>query len=223
MSEAVSWRRWQPDDLSGERERRDSVRRSLTSELNALRSQAQEEGRQQGYEAGYADGYEQGLNEGRETGTSETNQQRKVLLAPLEDLARNFSDALTSMDKEIAEDITRLALLVGRHLADDALKAEPQQVCGLVRTLLREESASKEQVRLWLHPEDLPLVQADLGNELNSVGWRLEQDSRLTRGGCRVTTPSGELDATREIRWQEVLKYSLPFPRRTNHRPGAKE
>ncbi|MCQ3828351.1 flagellar assembly protein FliH [Microbulbifer elongatus] len=223
MSEAVSWRRWQPDDLSGERERRDSVRRSLTSELNALRSQAREEGRQQGYEEGYADGYEQGLNEGRETGNSETKHQRKELLAPLEGLARNFSNALSSMDKAIAEDITRLALLVGRHLADDALKAEPQQVCRLVRNLLREESASSEQVRLWLHPEDLPLVQADLGDELNSVGWRLEQDPRLSRGGCRVTTPNGELDATREVRWQEVLKHSLPFPQCSNHRSGATE
>lgn len=221
MSEAVPWRRWQPDDLTGERERRDSVQRSLTAELNALRAQAREEGRQQGYEAGYAEGYELGLNEGRKDGTAETEQQRKVLLAPLEDLARNFSDALSSMDGEIAEDIARLALHVGRHLADEALKAEPHQVCELVRTLLREEPATTDRTRLWLHPEDLPLVQTDLGSELNSAGWRLEQDPRLTRGGCRVTTSSGELDASRETRWQEVLKRVQSSTPGENQNSGA--
>ncbi|WP_043318863.1 flagellar assembly protein FliH [Microbulbifer sp. HZ11] len=221
MSEAVTWRRWQPEDLSGERERRDCMQKSLAKELDGLRTSAREEGHQQGYEAGYSDGYALGLSEGRAEGIAETDQQRKILLAPLEELARNFSHALTSIDGEIAEEISKLALLVGRHLADEALKADPQQVCGLVRTLLREEPVTSDQARLWLHPEDLPLVQTDLGNELISAGWRLEQDPRLTRGGCRVTTSSGELDATRETRWQEVLKRSQLLPQGQSQNSGT--
>ncbi|WP_299595868.1 flagellar assembly protein FliH [uncultured Microbulbifer sp.] len=223
MSEAVSWRRWQPDDFTGARERRDSVQRSLTSELDALREQARAEGRKQGYEAGYAEGYECGQKEGRRAGTEETIQQRQALLTPLNDLVQNFNDALTSLDGEIADDISALALVIGRHLADEALNAQPQYVCHLVRTLLREESTIGDKPRLWLHPEDLNLVEATLGNELTSAGWRLEQDPRTTRGSCRVTTSSGELDATRETRWQEILKRVRPLAPESSDATHAEE
>jgi len=221
MSEAVTWRRWQPDDLTGERERRNAAQRSLTTELNALREQARQEGRQQGYDAGFAEGHACGLEEGHKAGIAETEQQRQVILEPLRELADSFRDALASLDGAIAEQIATVALVVGRHLADEAVKAEPQQVCVLVRTLLREEPTISNQARLWLHPEDLPLVQTDLGAELSSAGWQLEQDPRLTRGGCRVTTACGELDASRETRWEEILKRVHPGAPGNDSPPGA--
>ncbi|WP_275429677.1 FliH/SctL family protein, partial [Serratia marcescens] len=39
----------------------------------------------------------------------------------------------------------------------------------------------------------------------HSAGWTLRADGALSRGGCRVSGPEGELDATRESRWQALL------------------
>ncbi|MFV8781614.1 flagellar assembly protein FliH [Microbulbifer sp. SA54] len=212
MSEAIAWRRWQPDDLSGERarERRDAAQRTLAEELKALREQARAEGRREGYDVGFAEGYAQGTEEGRLAGNAETAQQREVLLAPLAELARSFSDALASLDDVIAEDISALAITVGRQLADDALQAQPQQVAELVRALLREEPTLNGGTRLWLHAEDLALVQQVLGAELERAGWQLDQDPRIERGGCRVTTVNSEIDASRETRWQALLARVRP-------------
>lgn len=217
--EGITWRRWQPDDLSGDRarERRDAAQRTLTQELKALREQAREQGRREGYDAGFAEGYHKGELEGRAAGLAETEQQRAELLAPLSGLARNFSDALASLDSDIAEDISALAIAVGRQLADDALQAQPQQVAELVRSLLRDEPTLNGGTRLWLHPEDLTLVQQVLGAELEGAGWRLDQDPRIARGGCRVTTANGEIDASRDTRWQALLARV----RSASNNPGA--
>ncbi|TLM79979.1 flagellar assembly protein FliH [Microbulbifer harenosus] len=214
MSEARAWTRWQPDDLSGQHERRAALHRSLSDELNALREQARAEARQQGYDAGYAEGFErgraEGYTEGHSAGLAETGQQRRELLTPLTALAQNFSEALAQLDSDIAADITALALVVGKHLAGEALRAEPQQVTRLVQKLLRAEPTTNGHTRLWLHPDDLPLVQQELGAELERAGWELEQDPRLARGGCRVTTGTGEIDASRENHWNALLARLLP-------------
>ncbi|WP_226663029.1 flagellar assembly protein FliH [Microbulbifer aggregans] len=218
-SDGITWRRWQPDDLTGNRarERRESAQRTLTEELKILREQARAEGLREGYDAGFTEGYEKGEQEGRTAGLAETEQQRDALLAPLAELARNFSDALASLDSDIAEDISALAIAVGRQLADDALQAQPQQVAELVRSLLRDEPTLNGGTRLWLHPDDLVLVQQVLSAELEGAGWRLDQDPRIARGGCRVTTASGEIDASRDTRWQALLSRVGP----ANNNSGA--
>ena len=43
-----------------------------------------------------------------------------------------------------------------------------------------------------------------LGKELKAAGWALQPDDQVSRGGCRVTSATGELDATWESRWQAV-------------------
>lgn len=74
----------------------------------------------------------------------------------------------------------------------------------VIRNLLREEPLFNGGSRLWLNPDDLPLVEAELERELAASGWQTRPDPRLSRGGCRVTGPSGELDASIETRWRQL-------------------
>lgn len=207
MSDAFTWRPWRMGELNGdgERPRRIAERRAeLRAQMEEAREQARREGWQAGFDAGREEGLARGLEEGRSAAAEESDRQRRELLQPLAGLARNFSDALARLDEEVAVDLTELALAVGRQLAGDSLEARPQQVVELVRTLLREEPTFNGGSRLWLHPEDLPLVEAELERELAASGWQSRPDPRLSRGGCRVTGPSGELDASREILWQQL-------------------
>ncbi|GHA06125.1 flagellar assembly protein FliH [Oceanisphaera arctica] len=178
------------------------------SELDTLREQIRQQAHEQGYreglEAGRQQGYDQGLEQGRAAGAEQGLEQTRQALAPLLPLAQNFSMALTNLDDDIAEALVELALNTGRQLAADALKARPEQVLVLVRELLQVEPTLSGSPRLWLHPADLELVQAQLGAELATAGWQLQPDEQLGRGGCRVTSASGELDASWESRWQAI-------------------
>lgn len=211
-----AWRRWQMDELGQpqraqqerERKRREAIRQQAfqrNAEIEALREKVREEARQEGYAAGQAEGYqagyEQGLADGREAGEQELKRQAKKVLAPLAPLAQHFSEALTQLDQEIADDLVELALTTGRQLAGEALDAHPEQILDIVRELLHADPTLNGHPRLWLHPADLSLVKAHLGDEFSAAGWRLQPDDTISRGGCRVTSPSGELDATWERRW----------------------
>lgn len=47
-------------------------------------------------------------------------------------------------------------------------------------------------------------MKNSLGGELQAAGWQLRADDSLARGGCRVRSASGEMDASLESRWKRV-------------------
>ncbi|PXX92903.1 flagellar assembly protein FliH [Halomonas heilongjiangensis] len=217
----VAWRRWQMGELVGRREDApaddgpspgETARRKAAlqhqAELRALRERVSQEAREQGHHAGFAaghaEGLAQGLAEGREQARLALEREARETLAPLLPLAEQFGEALARLDEEVAGALVELALATGRQLAGEALKARPRQVLEIVRALLHTEPAMTGKPRLWLHPLDHRLVEEHLGHELAAAGWTLQPDDQLSRGGCRVTSASGELDATWESRWQAV-------------------
>ncbi|GAA3540242.1 flagellar assembly protein FliH [Zobellella aerophila] len=219
--EGDDWQPWQMDQLGRQQAlqqsqqelaRQEKVRLQAfrrNAELETLREQARqaahEQGYHEGFEAGRQDGYRQGLEQGRSAGAEEARLQAEQTLSPLLPLAQNFSTALSCVDDDIAQALVALALATGRQLAADALDAHPEQVLSLIRELLHVEPALTGTPRLWLHPADLDLVHTHLGAELAAAGWQLQPDDQLSRGGCRVTSTGGELDASWESRWQAVI------------------
>lgn len=216
------WQRWRMGELHAENSddgnpaqeldpaeqarRRAAFQRQ--AELKALREkviqEAREEGYQAGFEAGRSEGHSQGLREGREEAQRELKQRIHEVVTPLKPLAEQFTDALELLDEEIANDLVELAMATGHQLAGEALKARPKQVLELIKALLHTEPPLIGQQRLWLNPQDHKLVEEHLGSELAAAGWKLQPDAQLTRGGCRVTSANGELDATWESRWEAV-------------------
>ena len=208
------WRPWQMAELDAPRRRESDTRPRSDpafdhqSELRALRDKVREEawreGHRTGLEEGHREGLARGLQEGRQQGEEETARQRAEILTPLATLAGGFGEALRTLDGEVADHLVELALATGRQLAGEALRARPRQVLAIVRELIHDEPSLNGKTRLWLHPLDLALVEKELDAELTAAGWKLHPDDQLSRGGCRVTSPAGELDATWDSRWATV-------------------
>jgi len=210
------WRSWNMEPLSA-KQRRDASQQQKAeqaqfdqqSELRQLREQARqeafEEGLKAGREAGFQAGHEEGLKAGREEGKAEYNVQLKKALAPLADLIKEADTAVQGMDAHLSESLLQLALTVGRQLAGEALAANSEQVLELIRAILHEDPMLTDKPVLLLNPEDLELVKDHLEQEIATVGWKLRADDRLERGGCRLISANGELDATIETRWQRIV------------------
>lgn len=167
-------------------------------------------GRQAGHKAGFAEGRIQGHAKGLEEGRREAAEEMKTNLAaataPLAALIANADEALRQLDEDVAEHLVDLALAVGRQLAREALDTEPGEVLNIVRDLLHSDLLLSGKPRLWLHPDDLLLVREHLGEELVATGWLLQPDEVMTRGGCRLSSSSGEVDASWEARWQSIRR-----------------
>lgn len=225
-----SWRRWKMDELTkpapspasesdspaaqhqrrvaaaqkAAEEARQREARKRQAEFEKMRQQAQQEGYQEGFQRGQQEGHVQGLEEGRQEARQAFEEQVSKTLTPLAHLAKQFDDALAQLDDSMADDLVELALLTGRQLAGEALQIRPEEVLRLVRQLLHTEPPLVGQQRLWLNPDDHALVSQHLADELGAANWTLQPDDQLARGGCRVTSAQGELDATFESRWQSI-------------------
>jgi len=128
----------------------------------------------------------------------------RVTVTPLKTLGKQFSDALERIDDTIAHDLVELALATGKQLASDALQKTPEQILAIVRELLHTEPPLVGQQRLLLNPHDHTQVEEHLCNDLRAANLKLQPDDQLARGGWRVTSAQGEIDATFESRWQAI-------------------
>lgn len=243
-----SWRRWQMDELAPARNqaRADSASREKTQaaalagqlNLTQVREQARRAAREEGYQQGLAEGHEsgfaaghaeglekglaeghaEGLQQGRVQAEQEFEQRLKTVLEPLQPIAQHFDDALQRLSEEVSTHLVELAYAAGYHLAREQLDARPERIADIVRDLLHSDPMLSGKPRLWLHPDDEALVREQLGSELDAAGWTLQPDPQMSRGGCRASSASGEIDATWEARWDSLVSR---IRRRDQQRPSA--
>ncbi len=150
---------------------------------------AREEARRQGYEAG--------LEQGR--GEMEQETQR------LRQLAESLDGALDTLDFRLADEVLNLALDVARQVIVGELSARPERILDVVRLALRQMAETTREARLLLNPEDAQLVRPILNEQLDKSRLRIVEDARIVRGGCLIETPQGDLDATLQTRWHQVI------------------
>lgn len=221
-----SWQPWQLEELSTPRQSRNEGNEgeALDQELARVRADAWktayeeglQQGRKEGYEAGFALGQDAGAAEGLLRAEQEAEQALEAMLQPLGQLILEANTAFAQMNKEVANDVVDLAVAVGRFLARSALDNKPEEILGMVRDLLNDDQSLASKPRLILNPADLTLVQTHLATEISTAGWQLQADENLQRGGCKLITAAGELDASWEARCQNIADQL----RRTSRAPA---
>ncbi|MGH8672659.1 MAG: FliH/SctL family protein, partial [Burkholderiales bacterium] len=84
-------------------------------------------------------------------------------------------------------------------------------VLPLVREVLNALPQTIKHPTLILHPEDAALVRSNMGAEVMSTAgghgqapWRIVEDAKMRRGGCRVETTDSEIDASIQNRWKHI-------------------
>lgn len=214
-----TWQRWEMGSLE-RRERRGHAspaaieaarlpqRRREDEQRRDAFEKARREGHEKGFEEGREAGYAAGLEEGRAKALADYADERdrrlEEALAPMADLVRSFDSASNRLNDEIAYALVELALETGRQLAGRALELAPEHILDDIEKLMSEHPTLGGSPRICIHPEDLPLVQTQLGDLLNDIGWHLSSDTTLERGDCRLETDQREIDATREDRWERL-------------------
>ena len=165
-------------------------------ELAAIREQA----RIDGYDKGYADGHA----EGQADAIALAKEATELELAPLREIAGNFSNALQDADQLISADILELALQLAKGMLKQALHVKPELILPIVREAIEYLPVLQQPALLMLNPEDAKTVRAGIGEELDKGGWRVIDDAQIERGGCKIDTASNQIDAQASARWQRL-------------------
>jgi flagellar biosynthesis/type III secretory pathway protein FliH len=155
--------------------RAEQVLSEARMQAERLRAAAERESR----EAGYAAGLRQGL-------------------ADTAEVAARFHAALQSALDGLEADVLALVRRIAAEVVGAELAQRPEAVADVVRTALAAVR-NRRSVTVCVHGDDLPLLEprrAELAEPLSRAGeLRLRRDDSVPRGGCRIETEVGVLDA----------------------------
>lgn len=186
----VSYQRWEPATLDPVGAR--GMQMPTAAELEDIHHQAHQEG----LEAGYKEGYEAGYQQGSVLAAEE--------LSRLNALMGSVSEAIKGYEEAMGGEMLALTLEIARQVLRQALKVKPELLLPIVRSAMESLPQNTAHPHLHLHPDDAVLVRAGMQAELLQGGWRVIEDQRVARGGCRIETPVSETNAAIDNRWQRL-------------------
>ncbi len=174
----------------------------LTAEqLEQLQKQAFDEGFEEGKKNGFEYGHKEALLNGKRT-LQETVER-------LDGLMSTLNSPFKQLDDQVEREIVELIIATVRQLARREIKADPEQIVGVVREALAILPVSSRNVQLILHPDDAALIREIYAISEKEVGWIIIEDPVLERGGCKVSTDISRVDATLESRLATLVTQLL--------------
>jgi len=185
---------WQPKPLSGGSSaapKRDAApsEPDVTARVDAAR------------QAGYQDGYRDGLaalDAFKRSFAQQTSERVGQWL-------RAFDEQLTALEQDMARAVADTATLLARQVVREELVQDPQRIARVAQEALGALLLSARHITIRVHPDDEALVRGGAGDALAARGARLVADEGVLRGGCRIDSDIGVIDATVQTRWKRAL------------------
>ena len=110
-------------------------------------------------------------------------------------------------------ELVRLALEIAEKVIGGALQADPAVVASILERAKRQVVEARE-IRIWLNPKDMEILsnlRPDLVQVGTEGGRRIEvvASDEVSRGGCRLETEMGLVDATVPTQIEEIRRQLL--------------
>jgi flagellar assembly protein FliH len=153
-------------------------------------------------QAGYQDGYRDGLV------ALESFKQAFAaqMAAQLGTLVAAFHAEFAQLEAQMSEAVAASATALARQVVRSELTTRPEVVAVVASQAVEAVLLSAKHIRVHVHPDDLALVQQGAADALAARGARLMPDASVSRGGCRVESDLGRIDATIEARWTQAAE-----------------
>ena len=177
----TAYQRW---ELNAFDDGRDKVKLPTADQIQRIQQQA------------YQEGFAAGMKDGR--------AESHAIALRMQALMQALNRSMGQFEQEMAQEIMNLALDIARQMVRSALEADPAIVLAVVREAIESLPQAYLHPTLVLHPQDALLVRDMLAQEYQGEAWRIQEDPRMERGGCRVETGATEIDAHMEGRWQRI-------------------
>ena len=176
------------------------------SELEAIEKKAHDEA--------YAEGHAAGLAAAKAQMQPSIDKLR-AQVAQIQSVIDKLARPLDEMDAEVTEQLARLAMSIAKQVVRRELRTDPAQIIAVMRETVALLPASARQVCVYLHPEDATLIREHLAAPGGDRAWSIAEDPMLSRGGCRVTTDTAQIDARVETRIASIASAMLGEERAT--------
>jgi flagellar assembly protein FliH len=162
-------------------------------------------------QAGYQDGYRDGLvalDSFKQAFAAQMTAQLGALVA-------SFDAELARLESQIADGVAASATALAQQVVRSEVATRPELVAQVASHAVEAVLLSARHIRVHVNPDDLPLVQQGAADALAARNARLMADAGISRGGVRIESDLGRIDATIETRWKQAaaaLGQNLPLP-----------
>ncbi|NNG24323.1 flagellar assembly protein FliH [Telluria aromaticivorans] len=158
-----------------------------------------DQGRADGYPVGQSEGLQRGIEEGRDMALTGFEELSKPVDAMLKALKKLKLEMRAAQRKEVVDLVGKIA----RQVIRAELALQPVQLLALVEEALSVMPPSRDQVEVFLNPEELRRV-LELDPK-RAKKWTLLPDPALEPGECRVRSGDNEVDAGCQGRLSAVM------------------
>ncbi len=138
---------------------------------------------------------------GRQEGLALAEERFETTTRSLAQALEELSRLRESLAQSGSQDMLRLVMAVAEQIVRRAIDVDPQVVLTIIENAL-QASVRSDSYRLSIHPEDLEVVNAQKPLFLASISGlqnlSIDADTAISRGGCRVDSELGDVDATIE-------------------------
>jgi len=162
-----------------------------------LQAQQLRAARQSGYQDGYRDGLV-ALEGFKQSFASQTTTQVGALV-------RSVGEQLDALQQEMARALAATATSLARQVLRSELATRPECVTQVAEQALDALLLSARHIVLRVHPDDHALIAAGSADAIAARGARLVADAQIARGGCRIESDIGLVDATVDERWRRAV------------------
>jgi flagellar assembly protein FliH len=151
-------------------------------------------------QAGYQDGYRDGL-------VALDNFKRSVMqqnAAQFGAVMQQFDEQLDALELDMAGSLARVAASIAQQVVRDELTAHPDRIARVAQEAVEAVLLSARHIVVQVNPQDLALVEQGAADAVAARGARLVSDPTIERGGCRVLSDVGTIDARIGARWRHA-------------------
>lgn len=167
----------------------EEARQRLAAERQALR--------QAGYQEGYRDGLAALEGFKQHFAAQATAQIGQLLDA--------FDRQMSELEGRIADSLARAAVQLAQQVVRQELATRPELVARVAADAVQAVMLSARHITVHAHPADLPLIAEGAEEALAARSARLVADESMARGGVRVDSDAGSVDASIESRWAQAV------------------
>lgn len=152
----------------------------------------------------FAKGYAQGERAGTEAGARRSEAMLRRLGETLNEIAGLREQILRQSERQLVE----LALALARRIVHREVARDDEFLMALARVAV-DRLGESSGATIRLHPDDFARTPARHVEEWSKSHIRIIADGAIPRGGCRVESPFGFVDAGVDAQFQELARTLL--------------
>ncbi len=152
--------------------------------------------------------FAKGFAQGERSGQEAANQRGEAMLRRLTETLQELTQLRSQMIHQTERQMVELALAVARRVVHREVSLDPDLLVAMARVAL-DRLGEAAQITVRLNPDDYQITGAARVAQLTASNVTVVADGRIARGGCRVESEMGILEAGIDAQIHEIAQALL--------------